>query len=51
VANSSDAYERIMLGNYKGKKKMNGEWKESLVEEYADSVLVGIKNSLLPDQK
>ena len=51
VANSSDAYERIMLGNYKGKKKMNGEWKESLVEEYADSVLVGIKNSLLPDRK
>ena len=48
VANSHDAYERIMLGNYKGKKKINGKWKESLVEEYADSVFLGIKKSLLP---
>ncbi len=45
VVNSRDAFGRIILGDYKGKKKLNGELKYSLVEEYAKSVLEGIQNS------
>lgn len=47
VANSQDSYQRIILGNYNGKQEVNGESKVSLVEEYADSVFEGIKNSFL----
>ena len=45
VANSHDAYHRIMQGNYQGTQKVNGEPRVSLVEEYAESVFEGIKNS------
>jgi hypothetical protein len=45
VANSRDAYQRIKMGNYEGTRKFNGESRVSLVEEYADSVFEGIKNS------
>jgi N-acetylmuramoyl-L-alanine amidase len=45
VANSHDAYHRIMQGNYQGTRKVNGEPRVSLVEEYAESVFEGIKNS------
>lgn len=45
VANSKDAFDRIILGNYKGRRKVNGELKKSLIEEYAESVFRGIQNS------
>jgi hypothetical protein len=51
IANSKDAYERIQLGNYKGKIQVRGELKLSLVEEYADSVFQGICNSFPESRK
>ena len=51
IANSKAAYERIQLGNYKGKIQVRGELKLSLVEEYADSVFQGICNSFSESRK
>ena len=51
IANSKAAYERIQLGNYKGKMKVGGEPKLSLVEEYAESVFQGICDSFPESRK
>ena len=50
VANSKDVFNRIQLGIYSGKKKIKGEWKLNLVEEYSESVFRGIKNSFDPNK-
>ena len=42
VANSKETYERIQLGNYKGRKMIDGVLKLNLVEEYADIVFQGL---------
>ena len=42
MANSKETYERIQLGNYQGRKMIDGGLKLSLVEEYADIVFRGL---------
>jgi N-acetylmuramoyl-L-alanine amidase len=51
IANSKEAYERIQLGNYKGKMQVRGELKLSLVEEYAEAVYQGICDSFSGSRK
>lgn len=48
VANSRDAFQRIILGDYPGKKSIDGMQRLSLIEEYAECVSEGIKKSFLP---
>ena len=45
VANSVDAYKHILMGDYTGRKMVSGKLRTSLVEEYAESVFLGIQNS------
>ena len=44
VANSIEAYQHIQMGNYQGEKLVLGKRKKSIVEEYAESVFLGLKN-------
>ena len=44
VANSIEAYQHIQMGNYQGEKLVLGKLKKSIVEEYAESVFLGLKN-------
>jgi hypothetical protein len=48
VANSRDAFQRIILGDYPGKKSIDGMQRLSLIEEYAECVSEGIRKSFLP---
>jgi N-acetylmuramoyl-L-alanine amidase len=51
IANSKEVHERIQLGNYNGEKQVRGELKLSLVEEYAESVFQGIRDSFSESRK
>ena len=51
VANSKETYGRIQLGNYKGRKMIDGELKLSLVEEYAEIVFQGLLSSFVKVDK
>ena len=46
VANSRDVFARIIMGNYSGKKLIDGVQRLSLIEEYAECVSAGIKDYL-----
>ena len=46
IANSKTEYQRIQMGNFLGTQEYNGQQKLSLVEEYAQSVLLGLKKAL-----
>jgi len=45
VANSVNAYKHILMGDYTGRKMVSGKLRTSLVEEYAESVFLGIQDS------
>ena len=42
VANSKEAYARILSGHYQGVRNVAGKTRVSLFEEYADAVVAGI---------
>ncbi|MCC5840573.1 MAG: N-acetylmuramoyl-L-alanine amidase [Opitutales bacterium] len=43
VANSHSAYARLQMGHYEGHRMIDGEPRLSIVEEYAQSVLSGLR--------
>ncbi|NWK54617.1 N-acetylmuramoyl-L-alanine amidase [Verrucomicrobiaceae bacterium N1E253] len=50
VMNNQEVHDRVQLGNYKGKKKINGVDRKSIQREYADAVVEGIKNYYLANR-
>ena len=47
IANSKEVYQRILLGDYEDEKMVLDKSRQSLINEYAHSVVEGIKQSLL----
>lgn len=43
VMNNREVYNRIQLGNYEGVKEVDGEKRQSIMNEYANAVADGIK--------
>jgi hypothetical protein len=43
VANSRSAYARLQMGDYEGRRMIDGQARLSIVEEYAQSVLTGLR--------
>lgn len=43
VMNSHDVHARVQLGDYEGKKEVNGELRKSIFREYADAVVKSLQ--------
>jgi hypothetical protein len=44
VMNSHEVWERVQLGDYEGERKLAGTSRKSLVEEYAQAVVEGLRD-------
>ena len=50
VMNNKEFYDRVKLGAYSGFKTINGEKRKSLINEYTDGVVDGLKTYYLENR-
>lgn len=50
VMNNKEFYDRVALGEYKGLKRINGIERKSLLNEYSDGVVEGLKKYYLENR-